>query len=109
MLKAGLPAPETQLLVVTTLGDSWCDLGIREYGLYIEYDGEANYTANGAASDAVCAERDRERAIEAVVKSPLIRLTNNDIVRPGEYLRQVCDRLPSVVVRAARPRRLLMP
>lgn len=64
LLRAGLPAPETQLEVETRLGPRWADLGWREWRLLLEYDGRQKYGDGDAVADALLAERRRQEALE---------------------------------------------
>lgn len=102
-LRIGLPSPTTQMLLATDAGDTWPDFGWPEWHLVVEYDGVAKYTANGSASAAVLAERNRERAIERR-GYVVIRVLWADIRDPSRFRRTLLHHVPAEVVRALRPR-----
>lgn len=59
VLAGGLPRPQTQLHRATSEGDYWSDLGWRDVGLHLEYDGLAKY----ADPRTVVRERRRDEAV----------------------------------------------
>ncbi|MGO1318359.1 MAG: hypothetical protein ACTMIR_15190 [Cellulomonadaceae bacterium] len=103
LLRAGLPAPETQVLTRTAIGDFWSDLGWPQWRLLLEYDGEAKYTINGPATDAVVQERRRERVIEDT-GSHMERIVNDDLRSPGRLLALVMPYVPDGVRARLTPR-----
>lgn len=91
MLRAGLPQPETQVLVRTRIGDFWSDLGWPAQRVLGEYDGAAKYTAGGAAADAVIAEKRRQEAVEDE-EYVVVRIDNTDIRAPAQLAARVRGR-----------------
>ena len=65
-------------------------MGWPELGVLAEYDGAAKYTAAGAASAAVRAERRREVLIERQ-RWRVARATSADIRRPEPFLAHLSD------------------
>lgn len=107
LLRAGLPEPETQVRTPTPSGVYWSDLGLVEWHLLIEYDGEQKYTVNGTAAQAVLKERRRDHALESVGQR-ILHIDKGDLRSAGVFLSQVYRHLPRAVVAALRPRRWLM-
>jgi len=106
LLRAGLPAPETQIGIRTDLGAFWVDMGWREWRLLAEYDGRAKYEANGSASEAVVQEKRRQEAIEACGWR-VLRITKEDLRAPALLLRRIARLLPPGALDGTRRRRLL--
>lgn len=105
-LRAGLPAPETQVRVRTHLGDFWSDLGWPAWRALAEYDGAAKYAAQGDAAGAVLDEKRREDAIiEAGWR--VIRITASDLRSPDVLVRRVVRLAPPGVADRLHPRREL--
>ncbi len=102
-LRAGLPEPQTQVLVETGDGAVWGDVGWPEWRLIAEYDGVAKYTAQSTAAAAVLKERRREVAIERegwhVVRAPAA-----DLRRPGPLLTALTRWAPAAARDRLRPR-----
>jgi len=94
VLRAGLPAPQTQVLVETQDGPVWGDVGWPEWRVLAEYDGVAKYTATSTAAAAVLRERRREVAIERQGWR-VLRATAADLHRP--------DPLVAALIRWAPP------
>lgn len=98
VLRAGLPAPVTQVPVTLPATTYWADLGWPELRVLLEYDGVSKYTANGAAADAVLAEKYREEAI-ARAGFRVVRVTRSDLRAGGHLvarLRRLADFGPAV-------------
>lgn len=85
---AGLPRPETQVMVETHLGTYWGDVGWPAERVILEYDGVAKYEANGPASEAVLAEKRRQEAMEAAGWL-VIRVVAADLRAPEKLMRRV--------------------
>lgn len=105
-LRIGLPPPTTQLMIPTDQRRFWTDFGWEAWKLVVEYDGLAKYTARGTATEAVLAERERERAIERA-GYVVIRVVWSDIRSPGPFLARIREHVPPDVVARLRPRRHL--
>ncbi len=89
LLRAGLPAPTTQVRVATRLGSYWGDLGWEEWRLLLEYDGRSKYRAD---ADALAREKRRHDAIvEAGWR--VLRVTKEDLVR-GDLVSRVHRLIP---------------
>ena len=85
VLRAGLPAPTTQIRVVTSRGTFWGDLGWPGWRLLLEYDGVAKY---GAGPEALVEEKRREDAVRAEGWS-VLRVMREDIQRPATLLGRI--------------------
>lgn len=98
LLRAGLPAPSTQIRIATRLGDFWGDLGWEEWRLLVEYDGRPKYVAD---PEALMREKRRH---DAIVESGwrVLRATKEDLVR-GLLVDRVAAVLPPTIPRTARP------
>jgi very-short-patch-repair endonuclease len=107
LLRAGLPAPQTQVCVSTHLGTFWADLGWPAWRLLAEYDGRAKYEANGTASAAVIEEKRRQDAIEETGQR-VLRITKEDVDRPERLVARVLRLAPSGIAGRLRPRAALM-
>ena len=107
LLRAGLPAPQTQVCVVTHLGTFWSDLGWPEWRLLAEYDGRAKYEASGTSSTVVIKEKRRQDAIEETGRR-VLRITKEDVERPEHLVARVLRLAPSGVAARLRPRAALM-
>jgi hypothetical protein len=104
LLRAGYPAPVTQIQVETRLGTLWCDLGWPEFRLVIEYDGRVKY--EDRPTDAFSAEKRRHDALtEAGLR--LLRVTKEDLAVAGQLEARVAAHFPASVTRALRSRREL--
>lgn len=99
LLRAGLPAPVTQLPIETHLGVVWADLAWPELRLVAEYDGLQKY--RGGTTAVVIAEKRRQEAIEEVGWR-VVRLTAADVRDPVGLARRLLRRLPTSVVRPRR-------
>lgn len=98
VLRAGFPAPSTQIRVVTRLGTFWGDLGWDEWRLLVEYDGRPKYAAD---SESVVREKRRHDAIvEAGWR--VLRVTSEDLSR-GRLAERIAAALPSTVPLTPRP------
>lgn len=106
LLRAGLPAPETQIEIRTDLGVFWADMGWREWRALAEYDGRAKYEANGSASEAVVQEKRRQGAIEESGWR-VLRITKEDIRVPASLLRRIARLVPPGALDGLRTRRML--
>ncbi len=101
LLRAGLPAPVTQVPVETHLGVFWVDLGWPALRFAAEYDGVEKY--GGGTTAVLIAEKRRQDAIEEAGWR-VVRLTAGDVRDPVALARRLRPRLPGGVLR---PRRLL--
>jgi very-short-patch-repair endonuclease len=106
LLRAGLPAPETQVAVSTRLGTFWADLGWREWRLLAEYDGRLKYGAAGMASEVVVQEKRRQEAIEEAGWR-VLRLTKEDLHEPSQLIQRLARYLPPGSLEGLRPRSAL--
>ena len=102
-LRAGLPVPETQIVVETSEGTAWGDLGWPEWRLIAEYDGVAKYTARSSAADVVLKERRREVVIERAGWN-VVRATAADLRRPDALVAELIRRAPAGTCDRLRPR-----
>lgn len=59
LLRAGLPAPDLQIEVVTNVGVRYLDLGWREYRVGVDYEGEEFHTGDGR----MAADRQRHNEV----------------------------------------------
>ncbi|MCL2467771.1 MAG: hypothetical protein FWF02_14070 [Micrococcales bacterium] len=98
LLAAGLPVPQTQVLVHTNHGVYWGDLGYTQWKVLIEYDGQDKYTD----TNAFLRERERQDAIEAQGWR-IVRLTYKDLRHPARLVRRVSDALPPGIALSPRP------
>ncbi len=105
LLRAGLPAPITQLGVPTALGDFWADLGWPDWRLLGEYDGESKYEGEGAAR-ALRSEKRRQAAIEAAGYR-IVRITRHDVADPSQLVRRIVAAAPDPAAVRVTPRREL--
>lgn len=96
LLRAGLPAPETQLEVETRLGPRWSDLGWREWRLLLEYDGRQKYGDGGAVAEALLAERRRQEALEEEGWR-VVRVVKEDLRSPHALVARVLRLVPGPV------------
>ncbi|WP_372594605.1 hypothetical protein [Actinotalea sp.] len=103
LLRAGLPAPQTQVLVETDDGPAWGDLGWPEWRVLAEYDGVAKYTAESTAAAAVLRERRREVAIERQGWR-VLRASAADLRRPGPLVAALLRSAPPAARVRLRPR-----
>ena len=106
LLRAGLPAPETQVAVSTRLGTFWADLGWRKWRLLAEYDGRLKYGAAGMASEVVVQEKRRQEAIEEAGWR-VLRLTKEDLREPSQLIQRLARYLPPGSLEGLRPRSAL--
>ena len=90
VLRAGLPAPTTQIRVVTSRGTFWGDLGWPVWRLLLEYDGVAKY---GTGPEALLEEKRREDAVRAEGWS-VLRVMREDLQRPATLLGRIRDFVP---------------
>ena len=97
LLQVGLPVPETQIQIPTPAGTYWADLGWRGSRLLCEYDGRTKYGMNGAATEAVLAERRRQDAIEEEGWR-LLRIVREDLRSHPLLLRRVHRWMPGVAL-----------
>ena len=107
----GLPRPETQVHVVTHLGDFWADLGWRRWRVLLEYDGLGKYRdhPDGAPFDVVIREKRRQDAIQEA-GFRIVRVTKFDLRRPEMVIRRILALLPHQVASDLSPiRELLLP
>ncbi|MPV38941.1 hypothetical protein [Georgenia subflava] len=112
-LSVGLPAPELQLLVQTSIGAFYTDMGWlvdrrlpsgkreRRVALHAEFDGAVKY-GGAEGRDALVREKRREDAIREV-SAPVSRFDAADLKRPRECARRLLDRLPAVFRRSLKP------
>ena len=103
VLRAGLPVPQTQVLVETREGSAWGDLGWPEWRLIAEYDGVAKYTVRSTAAAAVLKERRREVAVEREGWR-VVRVTSADLRRPEALVAELIRRAPPGTRERLRPR-----
>ncbi|WP_147572618.1 hypothetical protein [Cellulomonas massiliensis] len=89
VLRAGLPAPETQVRVTTRLGTFWADLGWTDARLLLEYDGRVKY----ADPEVLVAEKRRH---DAIVEAgwTVLRVTKEDLRDGAALVRRVLARMP---------------
>mgnify|MGYP005813871781 CR=1 FL=1 len=98
VLRAGLPRPQTQVMVETRLGAFWTDLGWEEWRAALEYDGRAKYRTG----EDLIAEKRRSDAIgEATWR--MLRVTKEDIAAPPLLIARVMPLLPNGVRLVRRP------
>ena len=88
VIAAGLPRPETQVMVETHLGTYWGDVGWPAERVILEYDGVAKYEATGSAGEAVLAEKRRQEAMEAAGWL-VIRVVAADLRAPQALMSRV--------------------
>lgn len=103
LLAIGLPAPTTQLEVLTADGRIWADLGWEAWRLLVEYDGRSKYE-RGHASLL------REKRREDLVRDcgwRILRLTAADLRDPLLLRRRVVAQLPRHALADLRPRGVL--
>ncbi|MBM7821437.1 very-short-patch-repair endonuclease [Cellulosimicrobium cellulans] len=105
ILRHGLPAPRTQVVVPTRLGDFRADMGWDEWRLLVEFDGFVKYgeLAGGDPARVLYREKRRQEAIEEEGWR-VLRVTTPDL----RSEQQVADRVRRIVpalrtVRVARP------
>jgi hypothetical protein len=103
LLRAGLPAPETQIPVATHLGTFWADLGWRDWRLLVEYDGRVKYGAAGMASEAVVREKRRQEAMEEAGWR-VVRVVKEDLRQPSGLVHRLARYLPHGTIEGLRPR-----
>lgn len=113
MLRAGLPAPLTQMTVRTDRGVFRTDLGYERWALGIEFDGASKYRLDGVRPGHDPAReylREKARA-EAIRRAgiTLERVTAADRRDIPALLARLGSRLPPDVLRTARPDRYLPP
>ena len=106
LLRAGLPVPETQVLVTTHLGEYWSDLGWPAWRVLLEYDGVMKYGSAGTAVEAVLREKRRQEAIEEEGWR-VLRVTSSDLARPAALLGRIPRVAPPGALDGLRPRRAL--
>jgi hypothetical protein len=99
VLRDGLPAPMTQIPVMTRLGQFWSDLGWEEWLLLMEYDGRLKYASG---SDLVEEKRRHDALVESGRR--VLRVTHQDL---NGLTKRVLPLLPASVSRSLRPRREL--
>ncbi|WP_456787686.1 hypothetical protein [Cellulomonas sp. P5_C5] len=101
LLRAGFPAPETQVEVATRLGTYWGDLGWEEWRVVIEYDGRTKYRS-GANEQLVREKRRHDAIVEAGWH--VIRVTRDDFRQRGSLAARVTPFLPPSLIATLRPR-----
>jgi very-short-patch-repair endonuclease len=106
LLRAGLPAPVTQVQVTTALGVFWSDLGWPQWRLLVEYDGRSKYDSAEHASVVVGRERRRQRAVEEAGWR-IVRVTTEDLRQPSSLVSRVARHLPPSVLDGLTVRRSL--
>ncbi|WP_182112386.1 MULTISPECIES: hypothetical protein [unclassified Actinotalea] len=104
VLRAGLPAPTTQVPVRTALGTFWADLGWPAWRLLLEYDGVAKYDVGRVA---LLAEKRREDALRAEGWA-VLRVMADDTRSPERLLRRVQPFIPPTERRQLTPRFALL-
>lgn len=94
LLRLGLPAPETQVLVTARAGRYWADLGYPAARLLLEYDGAEKYGDDAvAAVEALRRERRRQLAVEDAGWR-VLRVTSADRSDPHGVAARVRALLP---------------
>ncbi|WP_460702356.1 hypothetical protein [Myceligenerans halotolerans] len=113
IVQAGLPSPTTQVVVLTRLGSSRCDMGWPEWRVMVEFDGMVKYQDGVLAPDHSGARelmREKRRG-DAIVETGMrmVRVTKHDRRDPGAIVTRVLRLLPANVGRTVRPDPLLPP
>ncbi|MFC8922460.1 hypothetical protein [Cellulosimicrobium sp. NPDC057127] len=105
LLRQGLPAPRTQVPVVTRLGRFRADMGWAEWRLLVEFDGFVKYgeLAGGDPARVLFEEKRRQEAMEEEGWR-VVRVTRADLRQEEELAARVRRRLPSGAV-VPHPRR----
>lgn len=88
VVRAGLPAPVTQLEVRTSAGTYWADLGWPEHRVLLEFDGLVKYRSTSGANDVVVREKLRQDALEAAGWR-VLRVTYADLKAPRALIERV--------------------
>lgn len=98
LLRAGLPAPTTQVRVETRLGPFWADLGWEDLKILLEYDGRIKYDDR----DALVREKRRHDAlVEAGWR--VVRVTKEDLRAPDVLVVRVRRSMPGDIPLVRRP------
>ena len=98
VLRAGLPRPETQVLIETRLGTFWADVGWEGWRTVLEYDGRPKYTS----SEALVQEKRRHDAlVEAGWR--ILRVTKEDLRTTGALVTRIRQLLPPDIPLIRRP------
>ncbi len=103
-LRAGLPAPKTQIRVPTRLGEYWGDMGWPDWKVLAEYDGRAKY--GGRGGEPLVAEKRRQDAIEEEGWR-VLRVVAEDLRNPADVVRRVARVAPAGTCARLRPARML--
>lgn len=98
LLRAGLPAPGTQIAVATRLGTFWADLGWEEWRVLLEYDGRAKYVS----PDDLVREKRRQDAV-AETGARMLRVTKEDVRAPATLVARTATLLPRGLTLVRRP------
>lgn len=106
ILRHGLPAPRTQLVVPTRLGTFRADMGWDEWRLLVEFDGFVKYgeLAGGDPARVLYREKGRQEAIEEEGWR-ILRVTTPDLRSEQQVADRVRRMVPALskVPRVARP------
>lgn len=103
VLRAGMPVPETQIHIVTPIGEYWADLGWRDLRLLVEYDGLDKYGDGSTAPEVLLRERRRQDAVQEQGWR-FLRLTREDIGRADTVLRRLIPLVPRALAASLTPR-----
>ncbi len=95
LLRHGLPAPRTQLVVPTRLGVFRADMGWEEWRLLVEFDGLVKYgeLSGGDPARVLFQEKRRQEAIEEEGWR-VLRVTSPDLRRGAELVARVERAVP---------------
>lgn len=111
LLAHGFPPPELQIPVVARGRTFRADLGWREWGLLVEFDGLVKYRqlAGGDPSEVVVAEKLRQEAIEET-GLVMVRVIHRELFPADAFVRRLARHVPPTARATLRPvRELLLP
>jgi len=97
LLRAGLPCPQTQIEVDTSLGTFWGDLGWPEWKILVEYDGRTKYAG---VDDLIREKRRNDALVEAGWR--VLHVTKEDLRSPAALVARVERLLPADAPRITR-------
>ena len=103
VLQAGMPAPETQIRIDTSIGEYWADVGWPDLRLLVEYDGLAKYGDGSTAPRVLLRERRRQDAVQEQGWR-FLRLTGEDVGRSSQVMRRLTPLLPPTIANTLTPR-----
>jgi hypothetical protein len=104
VLRAGFPAPRTQVPIPTARGIYWGDFGWPQWRLAVGFDEATGHEAVDDATMGVIAERQRRRDAATRAGWRVLRVTAATLRRPDLLVDRILRRAPADARRSLQPR-----